>query len=237
MLDALVAPPAVAAPLAPRPAAIVMAAVFDAVNGIERRYTPVHVLPGAPPGASQRAAAVQAAYASLVRLFPSQAATFDAQRAVSLSGMPGGPAAEDSESIQRGNQQMAPTCPKSCNAAIQRPSGDHAGLKTRGRSLLDRIAHAISHERSATCCSGPALTGSGESWRAYGPNMNTDRWPGAPLCSLSRTRKPWQPIFARPLVSFPEYAPPRSQPTTACRESTSFGRACARRGSRRSRSV
>ena len=102
MLDALVAPPAVAAPLAPRAAAIVMAAVFDAVNGIERRYTPVHVPPGAPPGASQRAAAVQAAYASLVRLFPSQAATFDAQRTVSLSGIAGGPATEDSESIQRG---------------------------------------------------------------------------------------------------------------------------------------
>ena len=102
MLDALVSPPAVAAPLAPRPAAIVMAAVFDAVNGIERRYTPVHVPPAAPRGASQRAAAVQAAYASLVRLFPAQAATFDAQRTVSLSGIASGPGVEHSESIQRG---------------------------------------------------------------------------------------------------------------------------------------
>ena len=42
-------------------AAIVQAAVFDAVNGIERRYTPVHVPATAPPGASQRAAAVMAA--------------------------------------------------------------------------------------------------------------------------------------------------------------------------------
>src|SRR5262249_42519779 len=85
-----------------RPAAIVMAAVFDAVNGIERRYTPVHVPPAAPAGTSQRAAAVQAAYASLVRLFPSQAATFDSQRTLSLSGIASGPAAENSESIQRG---------------------------------------------------------------------------------------------------------------------------------------
>jgi hypothetical protein len=102
MLDALVAPPAVAAPLTPRPAAIVMAAVFDAVNGIERRYSPIHVPPAAPAGASQRAAAVQAAYASLLRLFPAQASTFDAQRTVSLAGIASGPAAENSESIQRG---------------------------------------------------------------------------------------------------------------------------------------
>ena len=102
MLNTLVTPPAVAAPLAPRPAAIVAAAVFDAVNGIERRYTPIHVPPAAPAGASQRAAAVQAAYASLVRLFPAQASTFDAERTVSLSGIASGPAAEESESIQRG---------------------------------------------------------------------------------------------------------------------------------------
>ena len=102
MLDALMGPPAVSPPLAARPAAIVAAAVFDAVNGIERHYTPIHVAPAAPPGASRRAAAVQAAYASLVRLFPAQTATFDAQRIVSLAGIASGPAAENSESIQRG---------------------------------------------------------------------------------------------------------------------------------------
>jgi len=102
MLDALLGPPVVAAPLAERSAAIVQAAVFDAVNGIERRYTPIHVIPAAPPGASQRAAAVQAAYASLVNLFPSQTATFDQKRTISLSGISSGPAAENSESIQWG---------------------------------------------------------------------------------------------------------------------------------------
>ena len=39
-----------------RNAAHVSAAVFDAVNGIERRYTPIHVPAAAPPGASKRAA-------------------------------------------------------------------------------------------------------------------------------------------------------------------------------------
>jgi hypothetical protein len=85
-----------------RVAAIVHAAVFDAVNGIERRYTPLHVTADAPRGASQRAAAVEAAYASLVLLYPSQKATFDAQRAISLAGIASGSAAEQSESIERG---------------------------------------------------------------------------------------------------------------------------------------
>jgi hypothetical protein len=68
-----------------RNAAIVQAAVFDAVNGIEPRYSAVHVQPAAPRGASRRAAAVQAAYATLVSLYPTQQSTFDAQRAVSLA--------------------------------------------------------------------------------------------------------------------------------------------------------
>ena len=102
MLDALTGPPAVSPPLAARSAAIVAASVFDAINGIERRYTPIHVPPAAPSGASQRAAAVQAAYASLVRLFPAQTATFDGLRIISLSGIASSAAAEHSESIQRG---------------------------------------------------------------------------------------------------------------------------------------
>jgi hypothetical protein len=70
-----------------RVAAIVQAAVFDAVNGIARRYTPIHVKPDAPRGASRRAAAIQAAYATLVALYPSQKATLDAQRQASLDGI------------------------------------------------------------------------------------------------------------------------------------------------------
>ena len=102
LLQALITPPAVAAPLAIRPAAIVQAAVFDAVNGIERRYTPLSVMPAAPTRASERAAAVQAAYASLVHLFPDQTSTFDQQRTISLAAITSGSNADDSESIQRG---------------------------------------------------------------------------------------------------------------------------------------
>ncbi|HSU88292.1 MAG TPA: vanadium-dependent haloperoxidase [Terriglobia bacterium] len=73
-------------------AALVQAAVFDAVNGIERRYTPIHVNPAAPAGASSSAAAMQAAYSILTRLYgqggvftPNQQATLDADLAASLA--------------------------------------------------------------------------------------------------------------------------------------------------------
>ena len=68
-----------------RVAAIVHAAVFDAVNGIARRYTPIHVAPAGPASASRDAAAAQAAYATLVQLYPTQKATFDARLNVSLT--------------------------------------------------------------------------------------------------------------------------------------------------------
>jgi hypothetical protein len=74
-----------APPVTTRVAAIVQAAVFDAVNGIARRYTPIHVEPAGPADASRNAAAVQAAYATLVQLYPAQKGTFDARLAVSLA--------------------------------------------------------------------------------------------------------------------------------------------------------
>src|SRR5580704_5872218 len=80
MLLAMLTAPVTPAPVTPRVAAIVQAAVFDAVNGIDRRYTPIYVPPAAAPGASKRAAAVQAAYGTLVKLYPSQKTKFDQQR-------------------------------------------------------------------------------------------------------------------------------------------------------------
>ena len=60
--------------------AIVHTAIFDAYNGIERRYTPIFVqnVDGngerlVPRGASRRAAVIAAAYTALVGLFPSRA--------------------------------------------------------------------------------------------------------------------------------------------------------------------
>jgi membrane-associated phospholipid phosphatase len=82
--------PTTAPPVLTRNAAIVAASMFDAVNGIEGRYSPVHVAPAAPTGASARAAAVQAAYASLLLLYPtatypSLKSALDARRGASLA--------------------------------------------------------------------------------------------------------------------------------------------------------
>jgi hypothetical protein len=70
-----------------RTAAIVQAAVFDAVNGIDRKYSFIHVAPAAPSHASRRAAAVQAAYIALLKLYPTQQGTLDARRGLSLAAI------------------------------------------------------------------------------------------------------------------------------------------------------
>ena len=97
MLVATLTAPVTAAPLTLRVAAIVQASVFDAVNGIDRRYEPIYVPPAAPTGTSQQAAAVQAAYAALVKLFPNQKAKFDQQRTVSLAAI-----TDTNDAIQKG---------------------------------------------------------------------------------------------------------------------------------------
>src|SRR4029077_5670947 len=73
-----------------RKAAIVHAAVYDAVNAIERSYTPLFANVKAPRGASLEAAAAQAAHDTLVALSPAHQATFDATLAADLAGIPPG---------------------------------------------------------------------------------------------------------------------------------------------------
>jgi hypothetical protein len=70
-----------------RVVALVSAAVFDAVNGIEPRFQPLHVKPNAPHHASQRAAAIQSAYAILLHLFPDQSDSLTASRNGSLAAL------------------------------------------------------------------------------------------------------------------------------------------------------
>lgn len=97
MLRATLTAPTTPAPISTRVAAIVQAAVFDAVNGIEGRYTSIHVLPGAPAGASGRAATVQAAYAALLGLYPAQKAQLDIERTASLAAIN-----ESNDAVQAG---------------------------------------------------------------------------------------------------------------------------------------
>jgi hypothetical protein len=94
LLDAIISstlgnPPSI------RIGAIVHTAMFDAYNGVERRYKPIHVEPQAPRGASRRASVVGAAYRTLVTVYPTQKAKFDTQRAQSIAQLSDD---EDSES-------------------------------------------------------------------------------------------------------------------------------------------
>jgi membrane-associated phospholipid phosphatase len=73
-----------------RDAAIVHSAIYDAVNDIDRSYTPFFVDIKAQPGASLEAAAAQAAHDTMVALFPAHQATFDATLAADLAGIPPG---------------------------------------------------------------------------------------------------------------------------------------------------
>ncbi|HYU35572.1 MAG TPA: vanadium-dependent haloperoxidase [Thermoanaerobaculia bacterium] len=79
-------------PRAARAMACVDISIYDAVNGILGGYTPYHVTDPAPAGASPEAAAVAAAHAALVALFPAQQATFDAAYTASLAAIPDGAA-------------------------------------------------------------------------------------------------------------------------------------------------
>src|SRR5262249_19045649 len=73
-----------------RDAAIVHAAVYDAVNAIDRSYTPFFADVQAPRGASIKAAAAQAAHDTLVALSPAHRDTLDATLASDLAGIPPG---------------------------------------------------------------------------------------------------------------------------------------------------
>ena len=73
-----------------RSAAIVHVAMFDAVNSIDRRYTPYRVQLPAAPGTSREAAAAAAAHFALVRLYPDQAKDFDSFYQTSLATVPDG---------------------------------------------------------------------------------------------------------------------------------------------------
>lgn len=99
-LDEAVFATAEPVPAQGRSAAIVHLAIFDAVNGIERRYTPYYVTAAPPPGARADAAAVQAAYTAMRALYPGHANVLDARLATSLAGLPGSPG--KSRSIARG---------------------------------------------------------------------------------------------------------------------------------------
>ena len=115
--------------------AIVHTAIFDAYNGIERRYTPIFVHDRAPGGASRRAAVVAAAYTALVGLFPSQQSALDDRYAASLVAL--------SEQCERRKSRRQR---RSCTQRIER--GTCVGNRSRaGRPGLARDRWVQRHLR------------------------------------------------------------------------------------------
>jgi len=92
-------------PLA-RNMAIVHVAMFDAVNAIDRSYNPYAADVKASRGASQEAAAAQAAHDTLAALYPSRQAVFDAALAEDLAGIPNGRARQGIEIGQEVARQI-----------------------------------------------------------------------------------------------------------------------------------
>jgi hypothetical protein len=72
--------------------AILHAAIYDAVNSIDRSHEPYLVSVRAPRDASETAAADAAAHAALVGLYPGQQALLNADYAAELAQVPDGPA-------------------------------------------------------------------------------------------------------------------------------------------------
>ncbi|HEY9907002.1 MAG TPA: pre-peptidase C-terminal domain-containing protein [Thermosynechococcaceae cyanobacterium] len=82
-------------PVASRNLAIVHSAVYDAVNSIVQLGNSYSTNVAAPRGASADAAATEAAYITLVNLYPNQRATFDAALTATLAKIPDGRSERD----------------------------------------------------------------------------------------------------------------------------------------------
>jgi hypothetical protein len=72
--------------------AILHAAIYDAVNSIDRSHEPYLIAVRAPRDASETAAADAAAHSALVGLYPAQQSVLDVDYAAELANVPDGPA-------------------------------------------------------------------------------------------------------------------------------------------------
>jgi hypothetical protein len=81
--------------------AVTQVAVYDSVNALTRTHQPFLVDTLAHPKASREAAVAAAAHRTLVALYPTQAATFDAKLIASLATVPDGKAETDGVALGR----------------------------------------------------------------------------------------------------------------------------------------
>ena len=120
--------------------AIVHTAIFDALNGIERRYTPIFIHSRAPHNASRRAAVVAAAHTALLGLFPSQQPSLDARYDASVAAL--------TERCGIGGQlDGRPRCRDASSAASSGESKWPMPCSVGGRAMGS--ARATQHSRGA----------------------------------------------------------------------------------------
>ncbi len=82
--------------------AIVQAAIYDAVNAVDRTHEPYLISVRAPRDASETAAADAAAHTTLVGLYPAQQNNIDAEYTSELAKVPNGPAKD--QGVRLGDQ-------------------------------------------------------------------------------------------------------------------------------------
>ena len=75
--------------------AILHAAIYDAVDSIDRTHEPYLISVRAPRGASETAAVDAAAHTALIGLYPAQQSSLDATYTAELAKVPGGPAKDN----------------------------------------------------------------------------------------------------------------------------------------------
>ena len=116
-------------PRASRALAILHAAIYDAVNGINRTHESYFVQSAVPRSASKEAAASAAAHETLTALFPASAASFDALHAMTLAAVANGP--QKRRGIDWGvsvaNQILAFRATDLSEATVTLPSGRGPG--------------------------------------------------------------------------------------------------------------
>jgi hypothetical protein len=170
--------------------AIVHSAIFDAYNGIDRRYAPIFMHSRAPYGASRRAAVIAAAYTALLGLFPTQQPLLEARYGASVAAL-----TERCENRGRWRWQT-----ETCARRIERGIG--WGSEVAQAVLAWRAADGFS-------ASYPSFTGGTEAgqWRptppAFGP-MSAQGLAFTEMFVLVNNTQ-FQPGPPRPLAS-PMYA-------------------------------
>jgi len=129
-INAVVVSGAASGAVQARTMAIVHAAIYDAVNAIDRRHTVYAVDVKAPPGASREAAVATAAYGVLSKLYWSQTPAFDVALEASLAALPDGQPKTDGMAVGKevAEKCMAQRSKDGSNATVAYTPGTGPGV-------------------------------------------------------------------------------------------------------------